>query len=160
MRICILLILATLLWTHTSTVHAQHYTAIEQRLTPEQMKATGLVGLSAEQLALLNTLLKAENETVGRVSGAGSNTRSRDRGVFGSADRKPIVSKLKGDFRGWSTGTTFDLENGQRWSVIEGNYHSGRAIPNLGVVVALGKVSGWYMQVEGQNPRAKVRLVE
>jgi hypothetical protein len=40
------------------------YVAIEQRLTPGQMHATGLDQLDAEQLSLLNQLLREEQAAV------------------------------------------------------------------------------------------------
>lgn len=132
---------------------------VEKRLSTGQLKATGLDQLSREQLALLNSLLGEEQKNV--VQAAKAESERRVLGTwFGSEGKQPIASTLGGEFRGWTPATTFTLENGQRWRVLEGSYHAGKPTPGAKVLVTPGKVSGWYLQVEGHNPRAKVRLLD
>ncbi len=160
MRVQTALLLAILFSIPVDAVRAESgYVAIEKRLTAEQIKATGLDRLAPEELKLLNSLLSEEQQTVVQATKAESEGRVLG-SWLGGKDVEPIASKLKGDFRGWAVGTTFELENSQRWRVIEGQYYIGKPIPNPNVVVSPGKISGWYLRVEGQNPRAKVQRLD
>lgn len=130
------------------------YVAIEQRLTAEQMQATGLNQLDAEQLALLNRLLSAEQTAVA------SETRAAERERKKSEAAVPVTSTLKGDFRGWQNGTVFELANGQRWRVTDGAFSSSRPLSNPRVTVKPGFLGSWYMLVEGTSVQAKVKRVD
>ena len=143
-------------------LQAREYVAIEKRLTAGQMKATGLDQLSGEQLALLNTLLDEDRKAVvDEVRKEHRDDGPRVTGtLFGGNGLDPVTSTLTGDLRGWSRGTVFTLENGQRWRVIDGGYYAGKPLGNAKVVVSPGKISGWYLQVEGHNPRPKVQRAD
>lgn len=152
--------LAAGLLLHAAAAPAERgYVDIEKRLTAEQFKATGLDRLSAQQLELLNSLLSEEHKTVVQATKAESGNRPSG-GLFGGGDAEPIVSKLQGEFRGWSKGTIFTLENGQRWRVTEGDYYVGKANTAPEIRVLPGKISGWYLKVEGHNPSAKVQRLD
>lgn len=145
--------------------HAQApYVPIEQRLSGEQLRATGLDQLSAEQLRLLNSLLGEEHAAQAaqlapdRVDGS---DRAR-RGGFLRGEREAIVSRIVGDFQGWSGGTRFVLANGQTWRVIdtpEFYVPKSKAVSGPAVAITPGVIGGWYLQVEGQSVRAKVQQV-
>lgn len=160
MRILPSLFITAILLALAGNAHAESgYVDIEKRLTAEQLKATGLDQLSSEQLRLLNSLLDDEQQSV--VKAAKAESEKRVLGTwFGREGAEPIASTLTEDFRGWSPGTFFNLENGQRWRVIEGKYYVGKPSQGTKVLLTPGKISGWYMQVEGHNPRAKVQRVD
>ena len=126
------------------------YVPIEKRLSAEQMQATGLDALSSDQLALLNRLLSEEQTAVIQET-----ARSRKPVPAG-----PVHSAIKGSFRGWETGTVFELENGERWRVVDGEYFASKSIDNPKVTVRPGALSSWYLQVEGVSVGAKVKRVE
>ncbi len=134
----------------------QAYVALEKRLTAEQVAAAGLNKLSSQELAALNSLLRDEQAAMAQA--VKPEKEKRQSGAwFGGGGAAPIVSTLKGDFRGWKAGTVFELENGQTWRVIEGDYYVGKPLQGLEATVRPGKISGWYMKVEGHNPSAKVQ---
>jgi hypothetical protein len=135
------------------------YVKIEQRLSAEQLRATGLDGLSAEQLALLNELLKQDQKSVVQAYKKDAETRGSG-GWFGGNDTEPVTSTIAGEFRGWSNGTLLRLANGQRWQVTEGSFYLGKPLTDPKITIIPGKISGWYLQVEGQNPRAKVKRID
>lgn len=146
--------------------HAQEaYRPLEQRLSAEQMRATGLDRLSAEQLALLNRLLREEQSVQAqavRAEARAEAEQERSRGGVFKRDREPIVSKIQGTFQGWSAGTRFTLANGQTWRVIDTpEYYvpKSKAVDGPAVAITPGLLGGWYLQVEGQGPRAKVQEV-
>ena len=131
--------------------HAQRaYVPIEQRLSAEQMHATGLDALDAEQLALLNRLLSEEQTAVIQQT-------ARERKPVPEG---PVHSSIKGEFRGWETGTVFELANGERWRVVDGEYYAGKGLANPTVTVKPGAFGSWYLQVEGVSIGAKVKRVE
>jgi hypothetical protein len=163
LRLSALVLLAcTCLGAHAQT----SYIPIEQRLTEGQLRATGLDTLSAEQLRLLNALLSEDQAARTQAIREQLEQESeRDRG--GSAlfarDRSPIVSKIVGEFRGWTSGARFVLENGQTWRVVgtpEYYLPRSRAVMGPAVAITPGLVGGWYMSVEGQSPRAKVQRAD
>lgn len=130
------------------------YVAVEQRLSAEQMQSTGLDQLSADQLSLLNRLLRDEQANI--VSETEVFTRERTR----AEDRTAVDSSLKGDFRGWQNGTVFELENGQRWRVVDGEFHATKRLSQPKVTISPGALGSWYMQVEGTGVKAKVKRIE
>jgi len=134
---------------------AQSYVPIEQRLTAEQMQASGLDTLSRQQLQVLNSLLSSEQAVVEeRVE---KSTRSRLSGLLERDKAEPIRGALKGEFRGWVPGQVIEMETGQRWRVTEGTLYLRGPMAAPMATITPGMVSGWYLQVDGQSPRAKVQ---
>ena len=134
---------------------AQPYVAIEKRLSPEQLHASGLDTLSAEQLATLNRLLSDEQVARDRDETQGSVGLREKR-----PEAEPVSATAKGDARGWSKGDVVELDNGQRWRVVEGELYLGKATGQRKVTIARGAFGAWYMQVDGQTPRLKVQRVQ
>lgn len=129
------------------------YTPIEQRLTADQLHATGLDQLGTEQLALLNQLLSQKQSEV-RAELA----RERERAHIEKPS--PIASTLRAEFRGWKTGKVFELANGQRWRVIEGEFYAARPLQNPAATVEPGAFGSWYLRIAGVGVRAKVKRVD
>lgn len=133
----------------------QRYVPIEQRLSPEQLQATGLDTLSAQQRQLLNQLLSNEQAVVEeRVE---KSARSRLAGLLDRKQAEPVRAAIKGEFRGWVAGSVIELDNGQRWRVTEGELYLRKPMAHAQATITPGMVSGWYLQVAGQSPRAKVQ---
>ncbi|GAA4870165.1 hypothetical protein [Luteimonas vadosa] len=135
------------------------YVPLEQRLTPEQLRETGLDGLSAAQLERLNAILRADTAAV--VAREQARPRPDGGGLFGPA-REPVTTRLVGEFRGWSNGTRFTLENGQTWRVIDTpEYYVSKSKfkASPAILLSPGLLGGWYLQVDGDSMRAKVTQV-
>lgn len=133
----------------------QRYVPIEQRLSPEQLQATGLDTLSAQQRQLLNQLLSNEQAVVEeRVE---KSARSRLAGLLDRKQDEPVRAAIQGEFRGWVAGSVIELDNGQRWRVTEGELYLRKPMAHAQATITPGMVSGWYLQVAGQSPRAKVQ---
>ena len=149
------LALAALLVLAPAVQAQQSYVPIEQRLSAEQMQASGIDTLSRQQLQVLNSLLSNEQAAVEeRVE---RTTRSRLAGLLERQKAEPIRSAVKGEFRGWVPGNVIELETGQRWLVTEGTLYLGQPMAAPMATVTPGMFSGWYLQVDGQSPRAKVQ---
>jgi len=136
------------------------YVPLQQRLSADQLKATGLDTLSAQQIQLLDQLLSQDHAVA--VEETAKQVRSERRGLLDRhGPEEPLVSKLKaGEFRGWSGGTVLELENGQRWRVLEGSLFIGKPVPAPKVTIRPGMMGGWYLEAEGQTQKAKVKRVE
>ena len=92
---------------------------IEQRLTPEQMHATGLDTLTPAQLARLNQVLR-EDATQATTAQSSRHSAEQQSMFAVGLDDKPIRSRVRGDVPGWEPGTVFELDNGQQWKVLKG----------------------------------------
>ena len=102
----------TLLLASFAVLAKQPYVDIEQRLTAEQLHATGLDQLSSEQLQLLNGLLREDVVKAVEASKTEAETeRASSSSLIGLNDQ-PIRSRVKGSVGGWEPGTVFELENG------------------------------------------------
>lgn len=136
---------------------------IEQQMSPEQFKATGLDRLSPEQLANLNAWLngKLEIETAKAARTAKQEVVEENRGfaTFGSSD--PITDRISGDFRGFGKGRTYTLDNGQVWEQVDDARLAGARLTNPPVKITPTIIgNSWYLAVEGFNTRAKVQRVK
>lgn len=160
------------------------YVPLEQRLSAEQMKATGLDALSPAQLKLLNSLLNEEKalESAAPVSSpeiaaavpaasaptapavpadtpvAVTSSSPADRPMMGF-NEKPIISRLKGTLTGWDEGTVFELENGQQWKVLKGRMKLPKPLTDPAVKLVPGIVGRWFLQVSEDYPMARVYLI-
>lgn len=150
-------LLPLLLLSSSAFAQARHVD-LEDRLTPAQMHATGLDRLSPEELALLNRLLREDRAAAERAAAAASVGLRPTKSVSEQREQSRVESAIRGDFQGWSAGTVLELENGQQWRVTEGHLVARRA-RSPKVTITAGLVGGWYLQVEGETPRAKVRRV-
>jgi hypothetical protein len=144
---------------------AEPYVNIEQRLTTEQLHATGLDTLSPAQLEQLNLVLRDEmakhDESV-RVAIAekpGVDDASAHASYMG-LDQEPIKSRLKGSVSGWEPGTEFQLENGQTWKVLKGSMKLRKPLQSPEVLVVPGFAGRWFFQVDEDLPKARVYRID
>jgi hypothetical protein len=154
---------------------------IEQRLSAEQLRETGLDTLTPAQLARLNELLSAPVAVsvatpagpamASAPSPAGAPAASAvtapaapapqpgiDKPLFGFNDA-PIKSRLKGTLTGWEEGTVFTLENGQQWKVLKGHMKLPKPITDPDIRVVPGLVGRWFLEVHEDYPKARVYLI-
>jgi hypothetical protein len=161
---------------------------IEQRLTPEQLRETGLDTLTPIQLARLNQLLNASPAapvapvaatipvmlapTIAKPAMATpalgtsqaitatlpTKELDEDKPLFGFNDA-PIKSRLKGTVTDWDEGTVFTLENGQQWKVLKGKMKLPKPITDPEIRVVPGLVGRWFLEVHEDYPKARVYLI-
>lgn len=149
--------------------HAQDgdYRPIEQRMSAEQRKASGVEAMTPEQLAALNAFLRSEQSQ--QVEVVREQIKGERKGftstLFGGGgkDEEPIVSKIVGEFSGWDGGKVFTLANGQRWRVIDTPMYyvpkrSYSTDPAVSITPSL--MGSWRLQVEGHSVRAKVKRID
>lgn len=136
----------------------RHYVPVEQRFSAEQMQATGLSSLSPAQLTLLNELLSQDQTKA--VAEAERKIQAERNDPFSKVTADPIHSTIKGEFRGFSGGNVIVLDNGQRWRVIDGSLFIGKPVTSPKVTIKPGMMGAWYLEVDGQIPKAKVKRVD
>ncbi|HWS41430.1 MAG TPA: hypothetical protein VN247_09125 [Arenimonas sp.] len=144
---------------------------LQERFSAEQMRATGLDTLSAEQLALLNQLLQEQLTQAAVVVEQKAEVVSTPAPVASVApvapmavpvlSSEPFKSKVLGNFATWQTGTVFTLENGQQWQVNKGNAKLPKALNDPNVYVGVSLVGKWYFQFDDEDlPRAMVTRIK
>ena len=154
-----LLALAALLPLATTALAQQK---IEQQMTHEQFKPSGLEKLSAAELANLNAWLngKLEVETAKAAEGARQESSEDRRGMETRQSRDPVAAAIAGGFTGFGKGRQFTLDNGQVWQQVDEASLSAK-LDNPKVRITPSLVGGtWYLAVDGYNTRAKVERVK
>jgi hypothetical protein len=166
--------LVVMLLTSFAVFAQSAYVDIEKRLTAEQRRATGLDGLSTEQLALLNALLRdGEAAHIAEVEAeAKANVRAeavRDPPTipephagshFIGLNDAPIRSRIKGDVDGWEPGYVFQLENGQQWKVLKGKMTLPKPLRSPEIVVVPGIAGRWFLQVSEDMQKPRVYRID
>ncbi|MEO8669814.1 MAG: hypothetical protein ABI411_00790 [Tahibacter sp.] len=144
--------------TSTLAIGATPSRNIEQRLSTEQLRATGLDTLSAEQLALLNRLLREESVVANVAEPQRSETAATP--AFIGLDESPVRSRLKGSISGWEPGTVFELDNGEKWKVLKGSLvlPESRQTPDIEVIA--GIAGRWFLQIDENLPKARVYRIQ
>ncbi|ARZ75628.1 hypothetical protein CCR98_16110 [Stenotrophomonas sp. WZN-1] len=136
---------------------------LQQQMSPAEFKAAGLEKLSANELATLNRWLqgKVEAATTQAVAAAREEGRQevikKNRGFLDFGSSEPIESNLQGEFRGFSQGRRYVLQNGQEWEQIDATHYSGSRKEAPSVSMRPGVMGAWYMKVDGVNVQPKVR---
>lgn len=136
---------------------------IQQQMSPEEFRASGLQKLTAEELARLNTWLgrTLEVETQRAATVARKKVEDDNRGFFNFGSTDPIRSTIPGDFRGFSNGRTYTLANGQVWRQVDDASLAGVRLASPAVTITPAKIgNAWYMAVGRYNTRAKVMRVK
>jgi hypothetical protein len=140
----------------TSTLNLK----IESVMTPQELKDTGVAGLTAPQRRALNIWLNRYTETVIKVAGGAKidGRKPPQARTGGSSDCAPAVeSTIKGDFEGWEGETIFQFDNGQIWQQAEYDYmYSYSYRPD---VTIYRTSAGCRMKVEGEDETILVKRI-
>ncbi|WP_286069528.1 hypothetical protein [Stenotrophomonas sp. 57] len=140
---------------------------LQQQMSPTEFKAAGLDKLSAQELATLNRWLqgKVEAATTEAVAAVREQAREegrqevivKNRGFFDFGSNEPITGVLQGEFRGFSKGRVYVLDNGQEWEQTDATSVVGVRKQSPRVSIKPGVMGVWYMKVDGVNTQPKVQ---
>lgn len=147
-----LLLAASLLLTTPLAWAQRDYQPIEQRLSAEQLQQ---VGLSAQQLQLLNRMLSEAQAAAPAPEEAPEDVQLMHIGL----EEGPVHSKVQGAVDGWEPGTLFVLENGQQWKVLKGQMRLRQTLQSPEIEVVPGIAGRWFLQVDEDLPKARVYRV-
>ncbi len=141
---------------------AAQFSSLEEKMSEDEFRNTGLEKLSPEELARLNAWLQAKLGSQIANPGAAGNVgfRPADFGTAAGESRTAVSSRTVGSFSGWSPGSIIELENGQTWKVIDSS--SQLAIPstmNAIINIDPGTLGSWLMKAEGYNISARVTRI-
>ena len=158
----------------TGAIADSTYVKLEQRLSAEQFKQTGLNTLAPEQLLLLNRLLSEQATHVTPVNApmateaavvaapvvAPIADTAATPSSFAGFDDGPVYSRVIGTIDGWQTGTVFNLENGQQWRVIKGKVKLYKPMTNPEANVKTSLTGRWFLQVDEDIQKALVTRIK
>jgi hypothetical protein len=144
----------------TLGARAADFSSLEERMSEGDFKAAGLNKLSPQELERLNAWLRAHGLTAAGPGGAAP--APADTVGFRAKDNTeggPIVSKIKGKFRGWSGHSIFELANGQVWQQVDGTDFNVPAMDNPTVTIESKLLGSWLLKVEGYNHSCRVTRI-
>ena len=144
------------------------YVKLEERLSQQQLRDTGLDTLTPQQLALLNSLLDEQTQAAVKQvraqaqaeAAASGSQRDPDPSRFIGLADEPIASRAKGTITGWAPGTEFVLENGQVWKVLKGERTLDAPMESPEVRVVPGVAGRWFLEVDPDLPKARVYRID
>jgi len=161
-------LLATLLaLASLAALAVQPYVNLEQRLSPEQLHATGLDTLTPAQLAALNSILSQNAEATAKAAAKaapqpleGDISNQPGRGWNTGLDEQPIKTRVVGIVTGWEPGTEFKLANGQTWKVLKGSLKLRKSMDHPEVELVPGMMGRWFFHIDEDLPGARVYRVD
>ena len=122
------------------------FPGIRKLMSDDEFRTTGLDGLAPEELEALDAWLLRYTAGDAEVL---QETNDSVREAREARDDRGIVSRVVGDFEGWSGETIFRLENGQVWEQrLDGRYRY-RGEPNPEVRIDRNWVGFYRMTVIG-----------
>ncbi len=155
---------------------------IEQTMSIEQFQRAGLNKLSPAELAALNEWLRNQcphcdrsnsmpstasptptvttpaNASAAAITAPPEPIDTRGLENINRRSKEPIVSRILGEFRGWSSrGARFELENGQVWRSVDASSTLSVRLTDPTVKIRPGIASSWLLKVEGYNSSVRVK---
>ncbi len=144
------------------------FSTLEERMTGQEYRDTGLHKLSPEELAALNAWIRrhvplsAEPLRAPEADQPATASTTEDtRGLRQRPEQAdgPIVSRVVGPFTGWDGNTVFELENGMVWRQNESGTFYIPETHSAEVEISESLLGGWRLRVKGYNRRVSVERV-
>ena len=171
MKKLLLLILAFSM--HVTANAADGFSTLEERMTGNEFKETGLGKLTDQELANLNDWLRShsvatlENASTRSSAGAASASATEDTRGLKNQNKdddelgKVINSSIVGTFDGWDRkGTLFKLANGMIWQQTENDTFFVKAVQNPEVTITRGLMGNWRLSMVGHNSAVRVKRIQ
>ena len=160
-----LLILTCLLWSPTVSAQ-QSFSSLEERMTGQEFTNAGLDRLTASELEVINNWIRTHSlgQNQQGHAGCGEFQSSGDHGNTSDnikyENEETIITRIKGEFRGWDGATVFELENGMIWVQKESGSFYISAIESPEVTIEPGIFNSWKLSVVGYNNKVKVERIQ
>lgn len=147
------------------------FSSLEEQMTQREFESSGLDKLSTEELNALNRWIRSRSLVTldqPRADVGQASTGSRDGlpatpGELPPIDRmarEPFETRIVGEFNGWTGNTVFELENGMVWRQDERDRRRFQPMQNPVVVIKPGLLGAWYLTVEGQKRKVRVKRIK
>ncbi len=130
---------------------------IEQVMTPQEVRDTGVSSLNAPQKVALNAWLNRYTQRVFQATVHQDRNTPTD-ATSTSPCAYAIESTISGDFEGWSGETVFKLDNGQIWEQAEYAYMYSYSYRPSVTIYPIN--SGCRMKVEDESETILVRRIK
>ena len=130
---------------------------LEERMTKDELSASGLDRLTPEQLRFLNTWLGTKG-----IAASVAPIAKRDGTMEFYPDegnRDVVESSIVGSFQGWRGKTVVKLENGQKWQQSESGNRGDVNMTNPTVTIKPMAMDSWLMVVKGCNCSVRVKRI-
>jgi hypothetical protein len=129
---------------------------IEKMMSAQELKETGVAGLTEQQRGALSRWLlrytRLVASSVQKLPAPETGTPIR------SSCSPAIETTIAGEFEGWSGETIFKLDNGQIWEQAEYDYmYSYQYRPDVTIYLTR---SGCRMKIEGEEETILVRRIK
>lgn len=159
------------------SLHAQQASTLQQHMGENDFHESGLDRLTPAELKHLQQWLSVHagelaaavpaSEAASASAAAGKPARSSGwfshHGTSANKTEVPddtVLNRIAGSFKGWGPHTTFTLQNGQQWRVIDdSDLTTGKTLEDPEVTIKPGLLGGWLLKVKGYNASARVTPV-
>ncbi len=140
---------------------AADYVPLRERLSSEELRTIGLSDAQVDQLdaALRASEARGRKQAEAQAAVAPAPRANAAQPRVGLGD-EPIVARARGRIAGWSPGTVFTLDNGQRWQVLKGSVTLRTPLDSPRIRVVPGFSGRWFLEVTEDMPKARVFLVD
>jgi hypothetical protein len=146
-------LLFTLFFSIEARVEDKPFPGIKSLMLSEEFSAAGLDRLSDEELTALNAWL------LRYTAGEANILIVQNDEVRQASQDYEVVSRIEGDFRGWSGETYFRLENGQIWKQRQRKRYTYVGPPNPEVRIERNFMGFYKLTVIETNKGVGVSLV-
>lgn len=159
----LLSLIAGLLLAVSGAQAQSDFSTLEERMTGDEFRDTGLDKLSDEELRNLNDWIRS-NLNVEAVSDLETRQQIRRQveeevRAEQEGERTEFTATVPGHFTGWTGNTVFELANGQIWRQVSGGtYRVSMEDPT--VVIYPGAFDSWRLRLEDAGPSIGVKRVK
>jgi hypothetical protein len=151
---------------------ASGFSTLEERMSSQEFKESGLDKLTSTQLGALNEWLRRhsvatlENVNAPTPDGGMASGPKGDMRGFANQPKddslgKVINATIEGSFNGWvAKGTLFKLTNGMVWQQDEKDSFSIAPIENAQVTIKKSMMGNWHLMVAGHSKKVEVIRIQ
>jgi len=138
----------------------EHSISIEEFMTTQELRDTGVSTLTPRQKEALNRWLWRYTKVVASIAQKSYTETPRNSAtpVFSSSCTPAVESTISGEFHGWDGETIFKFDNGQIWQQAEYSYtYSYSYRPSVTIYATS---AGCKMKVEDEGETILVRRLK
>ena len=137
----------------------REFPGVQKAMPRSEYEAAGLEKLSPEERARLDAYIRQRVSSTNKRAAEEAAAEAVDRAVQETSGQAPrvIESRIIGRFNGYSGHTTFNLENGQRWTQCQPESRNYPMVDNPRVTIVKGMIS-YHMFIVGGGA-IRVQLV-
>ncbi|HEX2667464.1 MAG TPA: hypothetical protein VHP13_03730 [Gammaproteobacteria bacterium] len=159
MLLQVMLVAALLCVTGIASADEQDFDVLKA-MSVADFRASGLDKLSDAQIKALDAWFAGYQKQHGCDPAAGRAAAAPAVAEQVPAADDSISSYISGEFRGWSGGTSFRLDNGQVWEQTDDAVLTLGALTHPKVTISRGLFNSYYMSVEGVRDTVQVKRIK